>query len=139
MKKLLLALMLLSPFSFADWGDTYFCNTTLIWGVNSNGEQPVTNTKQKTFKFNLNEAKASLIFDEKAPFSDFSLDITFSIFAINSWCASSNCRLRQVLTLRVLPACHRCKIEQFQKIASSWVASTTLHVPLSNIKLLLKL
>jgi len=80
-KKLLVALLLISPFSFADWGDTYFCNTTLIWGVNSNGEQPVTNTKQKTFKFNLNEAKASLIFDEKAPFSDFSLDITFSIFA----------------------------------------------------------
>ena len=81
MKNLLLALLLLSPTSFADWGDTYFCSTTLLWGVNSNGEQPVTDRKPKTFKFNLNKAKQSLVFSEGSPFGYEALDVTFTIFA----------------------------------------------------------
>ena len=81
MKRLLVSLLLISPFSFADWGDTYFCNTTLIWGVNSNGEQPVTDGKPKAFKFNLSQAKQLLVFSEKAPFGDEALDVTFTIFA----------------------------------------------------------
>ena len=81
MKNLLLALLLISPASFADWGDTYFCSTTLLWGVNSNGEQPVTDRKPKTFKFNLNKAKQSLVFSEGSPFGYEALDVTFTIFA----------------------------------------------------------
>ena len=81
MKRLLLALLLISPVSLADLGDTYFCNTTLIWSVNSNGEQPVTDRKPKAFKFNLNQAKQLLVFSEKAPFGDEALDVTFTIFA----------------------------------------------------------
>ena len=81
MKRLLLTLLLISPVSFADWGDTYFCNTTLIWGVNSNGEQPVTDRKPKAFKFNLNQAKQLLVFSEKAPFGDGTLQVKFTIFA----------------------------------------------------------
>ena len=81
LKNILLTLLLISPFSFADWGDIYFCNTTLIWGVNSNGEQPVTDRKPKAFKFNLNQAKQLLVFSEKAPFGDEALQVTFTIFA----------------------------------------------------------
>ncbi len=81
MKRLLLILLLISSASFADWGDTYFCNTTLIWGVNSNGEQPVTDRKPKAFKFNLNQAKQLLVFSEKAPFGDEALQVKFTVFA----------------------------------------------------------
>ena len=81
MKRLLLTLLLTSPVSFADWGDTYFCNTTLIWGVNSNGKQSVTDRKPKAFKFNLNQTKQLLVFSEKAPFGDEALQVTFTIFA----------------------------------------------------------
>ena len=70
-----------SPASFADWGDTYFCSTTLLWGVNSNGEKPVTDRKPKTFKCNLNKAKQSLVFSEGSPFGYEALDVTFTIFA----------------------------------------------------------
>jgi len=80
MKKLLITLMLISPFSFADWGDTYFCNTTLNF-AKYHGDPLVAVGKVKTFKFNLNEANESLVFNEGSGFEDESLDVTFTRFA----------------------------------------------------------
>ena len=37
MKKLLITLMLISPFSFADWGDVYYCQMTNFSGITPEG------------------------------------------------------------------------------------------------------
>lgn len=60
MKKLLLALMLLSPFSFAGWGDTYFCETTHIAVISRVGS--LESFKSQKFKFQVSRDKQALIF-----------------------------------------------------------------------------
>ena len=51
MKKLLLALMFLSPFSFADWGDVYYCQMITHELINDDG---------KTYKVELERFKLSM-------------------------------------------------------------------------------
>jgi hypothetical protein len=81
MKKLLLALILLSPLSFADWGDTYYCSTTLNWSVAPDGEGKPYVKHKETFKFHLDKQKQSLILGETASFATKPLKVTYSIFA----------------------------------------------------------
>ena len=68
MKKLLLALMLLSPFSFADWGDVYYCQMTNSSGISLGGEQ--LNYKPENFQFRLDETKQALVFGEMGYFKN---------------------------------------------------------------------
>ena len=60
MKKLLLTLMFLSPFSFAEWGDTYFCETTHFAIISRVGS--VESFKSQKFKFQVSRDKQALIF-----------------------------------------------------------------------------
>ena len=55
MKKLLLALMFLSPFSFADWGDVYYCQMTSFVGTDAEGT--VTKYKLEKFQFKLDKSQ----------------------------------------------------------------------------------
>ena len=50
MKKLLLALMFLSPASFADWGDVYYCQMTSYSHTETNGEIRTYSLERFTFK-----------------------------------------------------------------------------------------
>ena len=55
MKKLLITLMLISPFSFADWGDEYRCAMTSHSKISIYGEK--TDNILKVFTIKLNKAK----------------------------------------------------------------------------------
>ena len=60
MKKLLITLMLVSPFSFADWGDVYICEMTTNSNISFDGEK--TDYKLEVFTFKLDEAKHAMVF-----------------------------------------------------------------------------
>ena len=60
MKKLLITLMLISPFSFADWGDVYICEMTTNSNISLDGEK--TDYKLEVFTFKLDEAKHAMVF-----------------------------------------------------------------------------
>jgi hypothetical protein len=53
MKKLLITLLLVSPFSFADWGDVYYCDMTSFVDVSVEGT--VTQYKLERFRFTLDD------------------------------------------------------------------------------------
>jgi hypothetical protein len=49
-KKLLVALLLISPFSFADWGDVYYCQMTSYSHTETTGERSSYPLERFTFK-----------------------------------------------------------------------------------------
>jgi len=53
MKKLLITLILISPFSLADWGDVYYCDMTSFVDVSVEGT--VTQYKLERFRFTLDD------------------------------------------------------------------------------------
>ena len=60
MKKLLITLLLISPFSFADLGDVYYCETIANQLILSDGKShPVESVR---FKFTLNEVSEYMVF-----------------------------------------------------------------------------
>lgn len=60
MRKLLLALMVLSQFSFADWGDVYYCQMTNSSAISLAGEK--FNYKPEKFMFRMDETKQAMVF-----------------------------------------------------------------------------
>jgi len=60
MKKLLITLMLISPFSFADWGDVYYCQMTSNSGVTNSGKR--TEYTLEKFQFKLDKTKNAMVF-----------------------------------------------------------------------------
>lgn len=60
MKKLLITLILISPFSFADWGDVYYCKMTNMVNISLKGERE--NFKLERFQFKLDKAKQAMVF-----------------------------------------------------------------------------
>ena len=60
MKKLLITLMLISPFSFAEWGDVYYCQMTSFVTIGSDGT--VEQYKLERFQFKLDKAKKAMVF-----------------------------------------------------------------------------
>ena len=67
MKKLLITLLLISPFSFADWGDVYYCQMTTYSGVSLEGKR--TNYILEKFQFKLDEAKNAVVFGSSGVFA----------------------------------------------------------------------
>lgn len=67
MRKLLLALMLISPFSFADWGDVYYCQMTSHSKTNPEGK--ITEYMLEKFQFKLDKAKEAMVFGKAGFFS----------------------------------------------------------------------
>ena len=60
MRKLLLALMLISPFSFADWGDVYYCQMTSSTQITPLGKR--NSFKLERLQFKLDKAKTAMVF-----------------------------------------------------------------------------
>ena len=63
MKRLLLALLLISPASFADWGDVYYCQMITNEFIEDRGS--VSSVKLLHFKFSLEEKRKAMIFDSR--------------------------------------------------------------------------
>ena len=60
MKKLLIALLLVSPLSFADWGDVYYCQMTSYAITGHDGE--LKEVELGKFQFKLDETKKAMVF-----------------------------------------------------------------------------
>ena len=60
MKRLLITLLLISPFSFADWGDVYYCQETHSSVVTLEGKPK--NYKLEKFQFKLDKTKNAMVF-----------------------------------------------------------------------------
>ena len=60
MKKLLITLLLISPFSFADWGDVYYCQMTTFSITILKGER--TDYQLEKFQFKLDKTKNAMVF-----------------------------------------------------------------------------
>ena len=60
MKKLLITLMLVSPFSFADWGDVYYCQETTYSKTTLEGKR--TDYMLEKFTFKLDKTKNAIAF-----------------------------------------------------------------------------
>ena len=67
-KNLLLALLLISPTSFADWGDVYYCQMTTFSSTTIKGKR-TDNTLEK-FQFKLDKTKNSMVFGSSGYFKD---------------------------------------------------------------------
>jgi len=63
MKRLLLALLLISPASFADWGDVYYCQMTSRAYTDLDGSVSV-DRQLETFQFRLDKTQEAMIFGE---------------------------------------------------------------------------
>ena len=73
MKKLLITLLLISPFSFADWGDVYYCQMTSYSLTTLEGER--TDYKLEKFTFKLDQTKKALVFGKQGYFSELEIGL----------------------------------------------------------------
>jgi hypothetical protein len=62
MKKLCITLLLFTPFTFAGWGDVYYCDMTGHLVLDNKGN--LTRYKLEKFKFKLDKKKEALVFGE---------------------------------------------------------------------------
>jgi hypothetical protein len=67
MNKLLITLLLKSPFSFADWGDVYYCDMTTHSSIARSGKQYQLALGRFTFK--LDKTKNAMVFGKEKFFS----------------------------------------------------------------------
>ena len=73
MKKLLIALLLVSPLSFADWGDVYYCQMTTISTTTPEGKR--TDYKLEKFQFKLDSTEKAVVFGKSGFFTDIDMPI----------------------------------------------------------------
>ena len=73
MKKLLITLLLISPFSFAEWGDVYYCQMTTYSETTFKGERTDYRTEKLTFK--LDKTKNAMVFGKKGYFADHEMKL----------------------------------------------------------------
>ena len=74
MKKLLITLLLISPASFADWGDVYYCQMTSNSTLSINGERRAKTLGR--FHFKLDKEKQAMVFGEGGFLSGATLKVT---------------------------------------------------------------
>ena len=74
MKRLLITLLLISPFSFADWGDVYYCHMTGHITLDNEGER--TDYILGKFQFKLDETKNSMVFGKEGYFEGAEMELT---------------------------------------------------------------
>ena len=89
MKKLLITLLLISPFSFADWDDVYYCQMTTFSETTLEGKR--TNYTLQKFTFKLDKTKNAMVFGKDGYFQDTVMELreNFSWPTIESWYADS--------------------------------------------------
>jgi hypothetical protein len=87
MKRLLITLLLVSPFSFAEWGDVYYCQMTSYVFIDSDGT--VKQYKPEKFQFKLDSTEKAMVFGKGSYFADskMTLDPIKSWVTIESWAA----------------------------------------------------
>ena len=68
MKKLLITLLLISPFSFAEWGDVYYCQETSYAITDRNGK--LREVELGKFQFKLDETKNAIVFGSSGILSE---------------------------------------------------------------------
>jgi hypothetical protein len=87
MKRLLITLMLISPFSFADWGDVYYCQMTTNSGTTPEGER--ADYKLEKFTFKLDKTKNAMVFGKGGLFKNIVSELRtgMSFPSIESWYA----------------------------------------------------
>jgi|TARA_R110000744_G_scaffold354881_1_gene461313 hypothetical protein len=69
MKKLLITLLLISPFSFADWDDVYYCQMTNYSGISMEGAKiKMPDSYLEKFKFKLDKTKNAIVFGKDGYF-----------------------------------------------------------------------
>ena len=90
MKKLLITLLLISPFSFADWDDVYYCQMTSFVGVTPEGKEE--NYILKKFQFKLDKAKEAVVFGNSGYFTGtvMELDMGRAWPSQERWYANDN-------------------------------------------------
>ena len=88
MKKLLITLLLISPFSFADWDDVYYCQMTNFVGATLEGKEE--NYILEKFQFKLDKAKTAVVFGNSGFFTGtvMELDIGRSWLIKERWYAN---------------------------------------------------
>jgi hypothetical protein len=88
MKRLLITLLLVSPFSFAEWGDVYYCQMTSYVFIDSDGT--VKQYKPEKFQFKLDSTEKAMVFGKESFFADYkmTLDPSKSWVTIERWTAS---------------------------------------------------
>ena len=73
MKRLLLTLLLISPVSFADWGDVYYCQMTSFTKLIGSGSSWSFDLEK--FQFKLDETKRAMVFGKAGYFSEYVLKL----------------------------------------------------------------
>ncbi len=73
MKRLLITLLLISPFSFADWGDVYYCEMTSYSEVTLEGKE--TDYKLEKFTFKLDKTKNAMVFGKDGVFRNIEMEL----------------------------------------------------------------
>ena len=73
MKKLLITLLLISPFSFAGWGDVYCCQMTTHFGTSLAGR--ITALELEKFQFELDETKQGMVFRSSGYFVNTGMEL----------------------------------------------------------------
>ena len=73
MKKLLITLMLISSFSFADWGDVYYCKMTTNSVTSLEGKRK--NYKLEKFQFKIDKTKKAMVFGKSGKFKDVVMEL----------------------------------------------------------------
>jgi len=90
MKKLLITLLLISPFSFADWGDVYYCQETSFVSTGVSGE--VIEGELSKFQFKLDQTKNAMVFGSSYYLADKVLELRKSktYAGMESWFAEDS-------------------------------------------------
>ena len=86
MQALLLTLLLISPASFADWGDVYSCQETSSSGITLEGRR--TDYRLEKFQFSLDKTKNAMVFGSSGVFAGMSYELLDGRLAsIEQWSA----------------------------------------------------
>lgn len=85
--RLLLCLMLISPLSFAEWGDSYYCTMTHASSLTMDGKS--TDRPLDNFMFRLDQEKSAMVFSGSGYFldSEYKLREGFIFLSQEAWYA----------------------------------------------------
>ena len=90
MKGIALALVLISPFSFADWGDVYYCQMTTWSETTLEGKR--TDYTLEKFQFKLDKTKNAMAFGKGGYFNTIEYELVKgdSVPSLEMWYARPN-------------------------------------------------
>ena len=88
MKKLLITLLLISPFSFADWGDVYYCQESSFVTIGHGGK--LNTVELGKFQFKLDETANAMVFGSGGTLADEIIQLREGgIYPAESWVAEN--------------------------------------------------